>query len=257
MLRFPFITLLLVIAIRYSNAGSCTRMQILGEKLIALFNQFDSPLQKLVQQLRTVEQLLEDKCEKALDDYKTCKKFLDRASSLESDLEGKCSKLRDLGGSQGTRQPYFCPTDWINNGSYCYRLMQSVEATWESAESACMSMGAHLASIHSAVENSFIMSLPGINSVYGSGANSLVANAWIGLRKGGHWQWSDGTLLDYQQWGPMYPTWSFENCGQLVYRHLNNANFGSSILSRWNNFACSMPVQNAVCKMKATPAVRM
>uniref|UniRef100_A0A9J2PE84 C-type lectin domain-containing protein n=1 Tax=Ascaris lumbricoides TaxID=6252 RepID=A0A9J2PE84_ASCLU len=313
-------------------------MQVLGDKLTKLFTRMGPPLLKLAQQLSTVEELLQSKCNKALDDYRTCNKFLEEAKSLESNLEGKCSKLRGLGGSGGeggygsgygdgsgrgngggggngneygngrgngggsgnggmggaggngnngdgrwnngngggnwnngngggtensgngddievseTVQQSSCPNEWKKNGSYCYRFM-TVPHTWQDAESVCVGMGGHLASIHSAAENAFIIGLSGIRSFYGAPANTLLANTWIGLKGYGSsaWHWVDGTVFDYQYWGPMYPSWHFEQCGQLIYRSLNNGRFSSSILSTWNNFECSMAVENFVCKMKTT-----
>uniref|UniRef100_A0A915AK13 C-type lectin domain-containing protein n=1 Tax=Parascaris univalens TaxID=6257 RepID=A0A915AK13_PARUN len=363
MLWFRIATLLAAFCWQHSQADSCDRMQVLGDKLTKLFTRMGPPLLKLAQQLSTVEELLESKCNKALDDYRTCNKFLEEAKSLESSLEGKCSKLRGLGGSgsQGdygsgygdgsgrgnggsggngneygnghgdgggngnggmegaggngyngdgrwnkgngggagnngngagswkrwrgaggnniqvisaaqlnsisqktavetqnieaseTVQQSPCPSEWKKNGSYCYRFM-TASHTWQDAESVCVGMGGHLASIHSGAENAFIIGLSGIGSFYGAPANTLLANAWIGLKGYGSsaWHWVDGTVFDYQYWGPMYPSWHFEQCGQLIYRSLNNGRFSSSILSTWNNFECSMAVENFVCKKKAT-----
>jgi hypothetical protein len=51
-----------------------------------------------------------------------------------------------------------CPSGWREFENRCYLLVTSA-AIWEDAELDCSSKGGHLASIHSADENSFIHSL--------------------------------------------------------------------------------------------------
>ncbi len=48
-----------------------------------------------------------------------------------------------------------CPSDWIEFQGHCYLYVEYLE-TWVKAENDCKSKGGHLASVHSADENSFI-----------------------------------------------------------------------------------------------------
>merc|ERR1719167_661897 len=52
------------------------------------------------------------------------------------------------------------PGSWRHFQGYCYKPMKAAK-TWENAETACISEGAHLASIHSKEENEFVVSLMG------------------------------------------------------------------------------------------------
>ena len=51
-----------------------------------------------------------------------------------------------------------CPSGWQEFRGHCYLVSKS-KATWADAEKDCVNKGGHLASIHSADENSFIRSL--------------------------------------------------------------------------------------------------
>jgi hypothetical protein len=51
-----------------------------------------------------------------------------------------------------------CPSGWQEFVGHCY-LIVTIFKTWTDAEKDCVSKGSHLASIHSAVENTFIFNL--------------------------------------------------------------------------------------------------
>jgi hypothetical protein len=53
-----------------------------------------------------------------------------------------------------------CPSGWQEFGGHCYLLVKPGE-TWANAEKDCYNKGGHLASVHSADENTFISLLPG------------------------------------------------------------------------------------------------
>ena len=64
--------------------------------------------------------------------------------------------------------------------------------TWNEAESDCEMSGAHLTSINSAKENSFITKLHDPTRVY---------NTWIGgIRDGNLFKWKDGSAFNYENW---------------------------------------------------------
>ncbi|KAK7881296.1 hypothetical protein WMY93_029705 [Mugilogobius chulae] len=68
--------------------------------------------------------------------------------------------------------------------------------TWIDAEKSCQTLGANLASIHSAEENDFILDM--IQKATGARTRT-----WIGgsdAAKEGIWLWTDGSVWDYTAW---------------------------------------------------------
>jgi hypothetical protein len=66
-----------------------------------------------------------------------------------------------------------CPSGWQEFRGHCYLLVAKV-ATWADAEKDCINKGGHLASIHSADENSFIHSLYSSNWLWIGGTDAAV-----------------------------------------------------------------------------------
>merc|ERR1711892_819111 len=93
--------------------------------------------------------------------------------------------------STSTSPPVPWPTDCKNNTDLnaCY-LHVTTKATWIEAEQDCSSLGGHLASSVSEVENTFI----GENVI-------MFENVWIGGTDfTGSWAWSDQQPWDYENW---------------------------------------------------------
>ena len=91
------------------------------------------------------------------------------------------------GGGGSTPPAGDCQTGWLdfNGNTYCVVM---ASATWENSEAHCASLGAHLASVHSAEENSYLGSVTDGNSF------------WIGGTVNGeeeNWHWSDGSPWDF------------------------------------------------------------
>ena len=63
---------------------------------------------------------------------------------------------------------------------------------WKGASEECLNKGGYLTSIHSLVENEFLVTMVDH------------ATAWIGFnsRYDGHWTWLDRTDVAYQRWSP-------------------------------------------------------
>ncbi|XP_038046213.1 lymphocyte antigen 75-like [Patiria miniata] len=119
-------------------------------------------------------------------------------------------------------------TDWKELDSYCY-YVSNTYVSWHDAEEWCNQNGGYLASIHSAVENQFILDL----------FPYRYQTAWIGYSKmfdgsgTDKYRWTDGSdPLDYTSgWGVGEPddqfgsqkcanmewdgTWEDNNCGAL------------------------------------------
>ncbi len=71
--------------------------------------------------------------------------------------------------------------------------------TWQAAQDACVAKGAHLASITSATENSWIE-----KQLY----NPSISSVWIGandVTSEGTWQWANGESWDYTNWNTGEP----------------------------------------------------
>ena len=74
----------------------------------------------------------------------------------------------------------------------CYGLPKDKQLSWEAAELHCQNWlpGAHLASVHSPEERSFIV-------------DNFPKHIWLGgsdVRQEGSWEWTDGTPFDYSAW---------------------------------------------------------
>ncbi|XP_036375393.1 lactose-binding lectin l-2-like [Megalops cyprinoides] len=116
-----------------------------------------------------------------------------------------------------------CPTGWASFNGRCFQYF-TLEKDWAEAESHCVSLGGHLASVHSEEENNFVKKLT-------LSYNPSDGRFWLGLTdcyKEGTWRWSDGTETDFTEWNPSEP---------------NNANGGENCLlpdarSKWNDARC-------------------
>ena len=110
--------------------------------------------------------------------------------------------------------------DLVAHGTSAYLLCSGVKASWADAASACAARGGHLATISSAEQNAFILSL---------GA----ADVWLGFTDAateGTYVWSSGQST-YTSWGTMQPddaggnedcavfladgTWNDAPCGEV------------------------------------------
>lgn len=84
---------------------------------------------------------------------------------------------------------------WQSNGEHRYYISKG-KKTWHNAQKFCMDRNAHLASIHSTEEQSFITS-------------QLHDQAWIGLNdedEEGRWRWSDDSWFTTQYWADGEPS---------------------------------------------------
>ncbi|XP_058615707.1 galactose-specific lectin nattectin-like [Onychostoma macrolepis] len=113
-----------------------------------------------------------------------------------------------------------CPYGWTNFGVRCYKFF-SQTVNWVTAERNCLSLDANLASVHSKIEQDFLLSL----------LPSPSTRCWFGTHDGNHkgqWLWTDGTPYDYTNWGPSQPSGGTENCGEF--------NFNPNL---WNDQTCA------------------
>ena len=95
-----------------------------------------------------------------------------------------------------------CSTGWqeLDGHSYC---VHTETLKWDEAESTCVDQGAHLASITSDAENSFVGGL-------------VSTGFWVGgtdEASEGTWTWSDGANFSFTKWGSNQPQDSkYDNC---------------------------------------------
>ncbi|XP_043219921.1 lectin BRA-3-like [Amphibalanus amphitrite] len=132
-----------------------------------------------------------------------------------------------------------CPTnvEWQEFDGFCY--WRSTYATsWQQAVIACptVGVGSQLASIHSLLENAFIMQTYDF------------AETWIGfndIAQEGQFQWSDGTQVDFFNWARQQPDNQFgQDCTRVPQPDNPHA-------AEWDDTACDKE-HFFVCKMPAT-----
>uniref|UniRef100_A0A8C4T3W8 Uncharacterized LOC114657714 n=1 Tax=Erpetoichthys calabaricus TaxID=27687 RepID=A0A8C4T3W8_ERPCA len=120
-----------------------------------------------------------------------------------------------------------CEQGWMSFSDRCYQFFPTKKA-WIDAELHCISLGGHLASVHSSDINQFITSL--IKSKDSSGPVT-----WFGgsnCVRDSTWLWTDGSKWDYTNWNPGEPN----NAGgtERCFRINDSAQGG------WNDVNCGM-----------------
>ena len=116
----------------------------------------------------------------------------------------------------------------------CYKFSLD-EKDWAEAEKSCNQEDAHLTSIFSDKEASFIRCLQDASSTH---------QTWIGgKRSGSNFAWIDGTSFDYDNWNTGEPDnqGGEENCIEVYSAP------GQSWHDRWNDVPCNVR-RNFVCK---------
>ncbi|XP_078697496.1 C-type mannose receptor 2-like [Branchiostoma floridae x Branchiostoma belcheri] len=94
-----------------------------------------------------------------------------------------------------------CQNGWKFHDNYCYKTVNDM-VKWREAEDRCAQESAHLVSIGSQEENTFVRS-------QGTCGNCYVA--WIGLEwRNTHWKWTDGSTLEYKNWNQ--EPWTMQYC---------------------------------------------
>ncbi|XP_043219920.1 lectin BRA-3-like [Amphibalanus amphitrite] len=130
-----------------------------------------------------------------------------------------------------------CPTnvEWQGFDGFCY--WRSTYATsWQQAVIACptVGVGSQLASIHSLIENAFVM------QTYNFG------DTWIGLNDietEGSFQWTDGSKVDFTNWAQKQPDdYHGQDCVHLPYiDNPNGAEWDDEHCEEERHFLCKLP----------------
>ncbi|ETN79763.1 lectin C-type domain protein [Necator americanus] len=81
---------------------------------------------------------------------------------------------------------------------------------------------------------------------------------WIGLKQKDYptstaWTWTDGTPLDYQNWGPSQPDdkRGREHCAQTHSDYLGRIPAKDNNYQRWDDCQCTLTMRAYVCKVPA------
>ncbi|KAI4900981.1 hypothetical protein NFI96_011888 [Prochilodus magdalenae] len=115
-----------------------------------------------------------------------------------------------------------CQNGWSQFGSRCFRIFTEA-AAWMDSEYTCMTMGGHLASVHSDEEYTFIQDLV-LNTINSS------SPVWLGATdalQDGVWVWTDGSAFNYNNWNYGLPDAAYSSNCLLLNFPVN-----------WNNVDC-------------------
>lgn len=106
--------------------------------------------------------------------------------------------------------------------------LTTLRGSWDEMEAEAIAAGGHLASIESAAENSFILSL--IPNTLGGPGNAC----WIGLSRtaAGAWTWSDGSAFAYANWNGGEPN---NATGQEFWGWIYGPHGNPNSDGRWND----------------------
>ncbi|XP_072045026.1 uncharacterized protein [Amphiura filiformis] len=119
----------------------------------------------------------------------------------------------------------YCDADWIAFEDYCYYMDAVQKMPYDEASNYCQILGGNLTSIHNLKEQSFHME---------QFVDPIGEGLWIGLHditNEGHFQWIDGSALNYIYWDPGQPDdWQNVGLGEDC-AHLTT-------WGRWNDRAC-------------------
>ncbi|WKX89955.1 hypothetical protein Q1695_009080 [Nippostrongylus brasiliensis] len=117
------------------------------------------------------------------------------------------------------------------------------------AKDRCKAKGATLANIHSQEENDLL--LKDAKELPNSHGINYDTNVWIGLeRTGNTFTWSDGSKLDYSNWGQSEPNFYQQREFCVVFNQYTDMN-GHFPTGSWNDWFCENKVRGYVCEMFA------
>ncbi|XP_022106457.1 echinoidin-like [Acanthaster planci] len=141
-----------------------------------------------------------------------------------------------------------CPPFWTRFGDHCYRFFRPTKS-WQAAEEHCQEFFSrkgqgHLASIHTAEENNFLIQM--WQTLVPREENYVNTHVWLGhtdQTKEGTFSWSDGTGFYYQAWRDGQPNNSGqgEDCGTF-WNHGNVIGWNDDRCRATLPYICKMPI---------------
>ncbi len=144
-----------------------------------------------------------------------------------------------------------CPPMWTRFRGSCFRFFGQGK-TWDDAEAHCGEFftrygRGHLASIHSADENDFVLQFLTTSIFIKSNGYDRI---WLGMNDKaveGRFVWTDESPFDYNQWGENEPNSlsSEENCGEFQIgptpSWLDVPGWNDVTCTREYSYICKMP----------------
>lgn len=167
-----------------------------------------------------------------------CKQNVQSSSEVcdgkDNDCDGEVDDNASCGAgsvcSAGTCRPIPAGCTGYRFGGHAYAFCANGLA-WSAAEASCVAYGAHLTSVGSSAEDSFIRS-------------KLTTDTWIGLYRTSSqcgWRWSSGEAWTYQHWSSGQPDGSCGNqdCVQMWWNDYylwDNmwCNYGRAYVCEWD-----------------------
>ena len=126
-----------------------------------------------------------------------------------------------------------CPAGYTGYNGKCYKAVWNGGGiSRNNAEQACTAEGGHLASIHDAKTNNFLLGLLKVRSYIGD------------VYENGQWTWTDGSAWDYDNWRAGDP----KNPTVLKY-----AEFDYTLTGVWHNEDNTIGYDNGyICQREVT-----
>ncbi|KAJ8021061.1 Alpha-N-acetylgalactosamine-specific lectin [Holothuria leucospilota] len=144
-----------------------------------------------------------------------------------------------------------CPSGWIRWQSNCYKYHSEPKLNFDDAEALCSEFvpfqetcscqTAHLASIESAEENTFL--LEEWRKVRGpTSSTKRIHIGYTDQAEEGNWQWVDGSSCTYTNWDSVSNepnnSGGNEDCGVMWNEHNDNGDWNDGPCSYLNPFFC-------------------
>ncbi|XP_066536374.1 macrophage mannose receptor 1-like [Hoplias malabaricus] len=157
-----------------------------------------------------------------------------------------CKKSTDVAPTPPTQYPGVCPEQgeyrmtWVPFRGHCYGFVFPSNS-WVSASKFCSRRGASLVSIQDTKESAFLEN-------YISFLGNIEGRFWIGLYKtfGGHWLWTDNSVVDYTNWDQSGDSRDDED--YYDYRE-NYCAFISATTKKWGKQHCRYSRAQFICKI--------
>ncbi|KAK2863344.1 hypothetical protein Q5P01_002877 [Channa striata] len=141
-------------------------------------------------------------------------------------------------GSDLVNKSVTCSEGWFHFDGRCFKYVQK-PMSWSKAELNCLSMGAHLASVHNLqeyeeIQRQIVAATHHYNETWIGGSDAQLEDVWL---------WSDGSIFHYSHsWCPKEPN----NAGGS--QHCLRINYGDQ--KCWDDFQCGY-FHPSVCAKKA------
>ena len=130
-----------------------------------------------------------------------------------------------------------CPDGWLNYGSSCYYVKDTLTRKQSDARQHCQNLGGDLAIIKSENQNEFIFNLIRSQNTF------TEWGAWIGMERkdGGKFYWIDNTPVEgsYSIWSDGEPN-NYKDRGEDCVQMYGNNPLGK----KWNDLSCEVGFHN-------------